>query len=217
LDFKNKNIIFVINLYTYKIMRHIYFIICLFYSVCLYSQAENRYHIYTDIWIGLGTSFDLSADINYMFRSGYSIGISHTDQFIHCPDVPKDYKSGMFGGVPMIKINSFSIMAGKLINTKTDNIKINLRAGIFMGDCTEPVNFRYISGWGFGTNYTYDKKKTHISGVVLNPRYELIFRRKFGFTLGLYSCISSVRTTVSAEIGLIYKFVKISSSSDSPN
>lgn len=201
-------------------MKLVFLIVLLLISLINYSQNDSCYKYYVGVNGGKGMTSDFHTDLSIVTKSDYVYNIFYLSQNKKSPSLPPDFIYGglkIFGdGIPRINICTFGFSCGKLINTKYNSIKINLRGGFLIGEIFKPYNFvprqSQSSGMGFNfnlnSNYTYDIKKEYIYGLFLNPGIEFMFSRFLGIRAGICANINLIESTVGGELGIIFGRLK---------
>ncbi len=168
--------------------------------------------LYLSSKVSLGNFSGFSSNLNYVWKNSYSLSLGFSSSSSEDHSAPDDYTGdfSLFGGNshPKNVLNNYTLMFGKIVNFKTNKIRLNLAIGAGYGKYTENHNWqkKKSSSWGSilsANNYTWDKRKTSIYSLIINPEVEFIFTKYFGLSFSPIVQISDKKTFYGAGIGIL--------------
>lgn len=174
---------------------------CVIFSNTLAAQ-QTKNLLYIDAGLGGGDVLSTKAGLNYVFNESNVFSFTLYQHFKTTVNYPADYNGGgilLQSNIPKDYMTIGVLMYGKMLYSKVQNIRYNLKAGIAIGYVTNKINFRHSSGGWFQSNYDYDTKNNRIAGIVLNPTIEFPFNHACGLSFGLFSAITTEMSSFGIE------------------
>ncbi len=155
------------------------------------GQFWDNNFIYYSGDVNFGNYLRGNQELNYIYKSKYSLKIGQTMSMRFAKSQPDDYSTGLIGGmflqIPFTfdKIESYYISVGGVLNlNKKRTLRANLSIGGGYTTIKEPYNWQPVEDpKGLIPNYTYEYNKINKMSLILNPDLEFAFTRYFGVTL----------------------------------
>lgn len=173
------------------------FIFCLFTAISSAQFSKN--HL---IYFGLSNTFIGDFDgaefsLNYINKSKYSFEFAFFAQYrrpLNIPDdhdeflniiffMPNDYEA-------YDQIQSFKLLAGRVILTNSDRIRYNLKAGLAYSRISQVSNWVKRSGLYLFSPYDYDINFKRSFGIAFEPSLEFPLGRFIGASISPYALLN---------------------------
>ncbi len=182
------------------------FIIPFFCVSNAYCQGQKVF-IYGEEGLGYGTHFSFKTAVNCI-SNDHILSVSYYHNSRPAPDAPSDYRAGLLAGLPKQKLNMFGLMYGKVFYSQMHTTRYTLKGGIALGNARTPANYQEngIGGYiySFDPNYSYSYHTVFNYGMVLNPTIEFPVGTGFGFSIGAFSIVDPVSSSVGVEGSLLF-------------
>ena len=180
-----------------------------FVLININAQFSEKNALYSTGEIAFGNYLELNLNLNYVINEKYSFQIGYSSHIRESKYEPEDYSSGLvgiftlgFGQLHFDQMDNYQILVGKIYNlNERGNIRFNLAGGIGYTIITEPTNWKPVSGFTLGENYTYDIDKHSTISLIINPKIEFPFTRIFGLTISPMLQINKDRTFIGIGVG----------------
>lgn len=177
----------------------------------LNAQFSEKNAVYSTGELNFGNYVGVNLNLNYVFNEKYSFQIGYSGYTRESKSQPEDYTSGLVGiftlGLSEFhfdNMENYQFLAGKIYSlNESGTIRLNMSGGIGYTIISEPTNWRRISGFTLGENYTYDMDKHKTVSLIINPKVEFPFTRFFGLTISPMLQINKDRTFIGIGIGLM--------------
>jgi len=176
----------------------------------LNAQFSEKNAIYLTGGLNAGNFWGMNLNLNYIFNNNYSLQAGISDLFRDSKSKPEDFTSGLtglltFGLSNLIyydEMDNYQILLGKIFKTnKNSSTRFNIAGGIGYTYLTEAVNWKHVTNYTIGENYTYDIVKHGSISLIINPQVEFPFSRFFGITCSPMLLINKDRTYIGIGIG----------------
>lgn len=178
------------------------------------AQFSKNHFIYASIGDAYFSDYD-GGDIslNYINNSKYSLAFSYSTLFRKSPSQPDDYQP--FLDIIIFQpndyeaydqIQTFKLLAGKIILTNNNKIRFNLKGGIAYSRILEVSNWVkksrpfIFSSWEY---YEYDISINRRFGIALEPSLEFPIGRFVGASVTPFALINEKASTYGCTIKLM--------------
>ena len=202
------------NTGIYKLMALLVIILLLSYSS--HSQTKDNYLIYSSEGGTIGNYIGGGITLDVIRNNKYSLGMGYFEQEKNPGNLPSDYEKGIFSlftfGLNGVRdnIKTASFTFGKVFYNKSNSrIRYNIKAGITYSVIKTPTNWVWHNyGLFSNENYTYDYKKNHVIGVLINPTIEFPLLKFLGFSAGPYVFINPRTVSYGMELSYLMGYVR---------
>jgi hypothetical protein len=175
----------------------------------LQKPIDNRG--YTQITFGIGTHLIGSIGYKRITKKGYSFAVQYAYENKYFTNLPSDYNgytSGLFGYLFVEEISTVALLVGRVLEAKSQLIRLDLRCGLNYGTIKRPENFRKrthpIPGRTIRPNYDYEYVKRKFVGVIIHPTIDFTLTRRIGLSLSGRINLNTITPTAGGEVGLIF-------------
>lgn len=173
------------------------------------AQLFEKNALYASGEIAIGNYLEMNLNMNLVIDGKYSFQIGGSSHIREAKSQPEDYSSGLVGiftlGFAQLhydQMDNYQILFGRIYNAnESGNIRFNLAGGIGYTIITEPTNWKRVSGFTLGGNYTYDIEKQHTISLIFNPKVEFPLSRIIGLTVSPMLQINMDRVFVGIGVG----------------
>ena len=187
-----------------------------FISININAQSSRNHALYPSFEIAIGNYYGINTNLNYIFNEKYSFQIGHSKYIREAKSKPDDYSSGLVAiftlGLSEFHFDhmeTFYLLAGKIYRlNKRSLIRLNLTGGLGYTTITEPINWKRVSGFTIGENYTYDTETYSNISFIINPKFEFPFTRFFGATISPMLQINKDRAFIGIGFGTMIGLLK---------
>lgn len=193
------------------------------FALQLNAKFSEKNAIYLTGGLNVGNFWGGNLNLNYVLNEKYSFQAGISGLLRESKSKPEDFSSGVVGiftlGLSNLlyldEMENYHLLAGKIFMLNRNNTsRLNLAGGIGYTILTEPTNWKRVTGYTIGENYTYDRITHGTISLIINPGVEFPFTRYLGFTLSPMLQISKYRTYVGfgieMMIGLLRKTNNVS-------
>jgi len=191
-------------------------VIILFLSNSSKGQTKDNYLIYSSVGGTIGNYIGGGITLDVIRNNKYSLGMGYFEQEKKPGNLPSDYEKGIFslftfglnGVRDNIKTASFTL--GRIFYNKSNvRIRYNIKAGITYSAIKTPTNWVWHNyGLLSLENYTYDYKKNHVIGVLINPTIEVPLLKFLGFSAGPYVFMNPKAISYGIELTTLIGYVR---------
>jgi hypothetical protein len=174
------------------------------------AQFSEKNAIYLTGGLNLGNFLGMNLNLNYILNNNYSFQAGISGLLREPKSKPEDFTSGLTGlftlGLSNLlyyeEMDNYQILVGKIFKSnKASTTRFNIAGGIGYTYLTEAINWKPVTNYTIGENYTYDIIKHSTASFIIKPQVEFPFTRYFGITLSPMLQINKYRTYVGIEIG----------------
>lgn len=178
------------------------------------AQFSKNHFIYASIGDAYFSDYEGGEiSLNYVNKSKYSLAFSYSTLYRKSPSQPDDYQP--FLDIIIFhptdyeaydQIQSFKLLAGKMILTNTNKIRFNLKGGIAYSRILEVSNWVkksrpfIFSSWEY---YEYDIGINRRFGIALEPSIEFPIGRFIGASITPFALINEKASTYGCSFKLM--------------
>lgn len=183
------------------------------YFVLINANAQffEKNALYASGEIAIGNYLEMNLNMNLVIDGKYSFQIGGSGHIREAKSQPADYNSGVLLVIFTLgfaqylhydQMDNYQILFGRICNAnESGNIRMNLAGGIGYTIITEPTNWKPVSGFPLGPNYTYDIEKHYTISLIFNPKVEFPLSRIIGLTVSPMLQINKDRVFVGIGVG----------------
>lgn len=182
------------------------------------GQIKQDYLIYSSLKGNFGNYYGGGITLDLIHKNKYSFGIGFYEHVKKPENLPTDYKKGALSlltlgeGIARDNLQSVSLTLGRVFLSKSNSgIRYNLKAGVTYSVSKTPDNWVILNDGGgllSMENYSYNYKKYHEIGILVNPTIDLPLLKFLGFSVGPYSFLNLKTISYGIEISTIIGCVK---------
>ena len=185
------------------------FILLLFF-LKLNAQFSEKNAIYLTGGLNGGNFWGMNLNLNYILNNNYSFQAGISGLFREPKSKPDDFTSGLTGLFTLglsnwlyyDEMDNYQILVGKIYKSNNSGTtRFNIAGGIGYTNLTEATNWKRVTDYTIGENYTYDIVKHGTISLIINPKVEFPFTRYFGIILSPMLQINKDRTYIGLGIG----------------
>ena len=185
------------------------FILLLFF-LKLNAQFSEKNAIYLTGGLNGGNFWGMNLNLNYILNNNYSFQAGISGLFREPKSKPDDFTSGLTGLFTLglsnwlyyDEMDNYQILVGKIYKSNNSGTtRFNIAGGIGYTYLTEATNWKRVTDYTIGENYTYDIVKHGTISLIINPKVEFPFTRYFGIILSPMLQINKDRTYIGLGIG----------------
>ena len=178
--------------------------VLIFFFLQLNAQFAERNAIYLTGGLNGGNFWGMNLNLNYILDNTYSFQAGISGLFREPKSKPDDFSSGLTGlftfGLSNLlyydEMDNYHILFGKIVKTNKNIIRFNIAGGIGYTYLTEATNWKRVTEFTLGENYTYDIEKHGSVSFIINPKIEFPIIRYFGATLSPILQLNKDRTYI---------------------
>lgn len=189
--------------------RIISIFILLLFVLKVNAQFSEKNAIYLTGGLNLGNFLGMNLNLNYILNNNYSFQAGISGLFREPKSIPEDFNQGIVGlftlGLSNFlyydEMDNYQILVGKIFKlNKSNTTRFNIAGGIGYSHLTEAINWKPVTNFTIGENYTYDIVKHGAVSFIIKPQVEFPFTRYFGISLSPLLQINKDRTYIGIEI-----------------
>lgn len=158
---------------------------------------KSKYYISSEV--GAGTYMSYGIDLNYILKNKYTFKVGYNGFIRNSKTVPKEATNII--STPHDIMNTLQFMLGHAIYfTENKKTRMNLSAGVGYTAIDKPADWQ-TTNIGQTESYMYDVDKTKETSLIIQPKFEFVVEKYFGFTISPTLQISSNETYFGVGIG----------------
>jgi len=163
-----------------------------------YLQGKSQETSFSDVhslyWqTGINTgnyNVGFSSDLNYIYKSRYSLQVGYSGFFKHPDSEPNDYSTGLVTlfsfGLERVydQVHNWNLLVGHLIPLNhSETLRLHVRAGGAYSRRLIPINWAPVQGAGITENYGYDYLVKTGPALVFNVELQWAYLQFLGHSL----------------------------------
>jgi hypothetical protein len=129
-------------------------------------------------------------DLNYIYKSKYSLLIGYSGFYKHPSSAPDDYSVGLFTlfsfGLERVydQVHNWNLLAGRLIPlNQSETLRLHFRAGGAYSRRLIPINWTPVNTAGITENYEYDYLEKTGPALIFNVELQWAYAQFLGHSL----------------------------------
>ncbi|MGB0175719.1 MAG: hypothetical protein ACPF9D_01045 [Owenweeksia sp.] len=182
------------------------------------GQAYKENFVYGNLALStLGNYTVLNTGINYIHK-GYSLEFGYSHLYRKSPSTPDDFDPWLDlyplppnQGSYYDQLRSAELLFGKVINTRSELVRFNLKAGLIHSRITKVVNWRKestLTTLGSYDYYDYDLKNYQRLGFVIKPTIEFPFFQVVGLSVSPYAVLNNKAQAYGMQMNFLLGYLR---------